>query len=148
MLTPFGVGVLCSYGYLVVPSVSKHVPTFLLFIKLNGCHLLAKETFMFNLNLKSMEKEVLEVNQNVSKSLSAAQTLFKIFATIGLILGVILVIVGGVDNEGAAIATGVWLIVSAILTFGIALPLFKGFITIVKTAEYHNAQIESKYNIK
>ena len=40
MLTPFGVGVLCSYGYLVVPSVSKHLPT-RFFFKLSGCHLLA-----------------------------------------------------------------------------------------------------------
>ena len=42
MLTLLGVGVLCSYGYLVVPSSQKAVPTFLLFIKLNGCHLLVE----------------------------------------------------------------------------------------------------------
>ena len=30
---------LYSFGYLVVPSVSKHLPTFLLFFKLNGCYL-------------------------------------------------------------------------------------------------------------
>ena len=57
MLTPLGVGVLCSYGYLVVPSVSKHLPTFLLFYKLNGCHLLARTNLMFNLKTNYYEKD-------------------------------------------------------------------------------------------
>ncbi len=43
MLTLLGVGVSILVGYLVVPSSQKAVPTFLLFIKLNGCHLLARK---------------------------------------------------------------------------------------------------------
>lgn len=95
-----------------------------------------------------MEKEVLEVNQNVSKSLSKVKTLFVVLAVIGAILGVILFIAGIAIYEDAAVAAGVGLVVSAIITFVITLPLFKGFITIVKTAEYHNAQVESKCYIK
>lgn len=43
------------YGYLVVPSSQKAVPTFLLFIKLNGCHLLAN--LMFNLIMRNYDLE-------------------------------------------------------------------------------------------
>ena len=72
MLTPLGVGVLCSYGYLVVPSVSKHLPTFLLFFELCGCHLLAM--MLFNLISNIMKKIfVLMVLCTLSMSASAQE---------------------------------------------------------------------------
>lgn len=95
-----------------------------------------------------MEKEVLDVNQNASKSLSKVKTVFMVLSVIGAILGVILFIVGIEQYEDEVIATGIGLVISAIITFVIIIPFFNGFITIVKAAEYHNAKIESNYDIK
>ena len=39
-------------------------------------------------------------------------------------------------------------VISAIITYVFTLPVIRGFIVIVKTAEYHNAKVASKYDIK
>lgn len=46
-----------------------------------------------------MEKEVLLVNQKVSKSLSKVKTVFRVLAVIGAILGLILFIGGIAEYE-------------------------------------------------
>ena len=47
-----------------------------------------------------------------------------------------------------AIVVGLFVAANAILSLVFIIPFIKGFITIVKSAEYHNAQVESKYDIK
>lgn len=95
-----------------------------------------------------MEKEILEVNQNASKSLSKVKKVFQVLAVIGAVLGVILFIAGIAQYEDGAVAAGVGFVISAIITYVFTLPIIRGFIAIVKTAEYHNAKVESKYDIK
>lgn len=95
-----------------------------------------------------MEKEVLEVNHDASKSLSKVKTVFSVLAVLGAILGVILFIAGIAQYEDGTVAAGVGFVISAIITFVFTLPFIRGFIAIVKAAEYHNTQVESKYEIK
>ena len=95
-----------------------------------------------------MEKEILEVNQDASKSLSKVKKVFQALAVIGAVLGVILFIAGIAQYEDGAVAAGVGFVISAIITYVFTLPIIRGFIAIVKTAEYHNAKVESKYDIK
>ena len=94
-----------------------------------------------------MEKEILEVNQNASKSLSKVKKVFQVLAVLGVVLGVILFIAGIAQYEDGAVAAGVGFVISAIITYLFTLPVIRGFIVIVKTAEYHNAKVESKYDI-
>ena len=95
-----------------------------------------------------MEKEILEVNQDASMSLSKVKKVFQVLAVLGVVLGVILFIAGIAQYEDGAVAAGVGFVISAIITYVFPLPIIRGFIAIVKTAEYHNAEVESKYDIK
>ncbi len=93
-----------------------------------------------------MEKEVLEVNQNVSKSIRKVKTAFLVLAAIGVIIVICNLIVGNVNSKNEDIYWS--LLCGSILVPIITIPLINGFATIVKSAEYHNARVESKYEIK
>ncbi len=93
-----------------------------------------------------MEKEVLEVNQNVSKSIRKVKTAFLVLSAIGVIIVIGNLIAGNVNSNNEDIYWS--LLCCSVLVPLINIPLINGFATIVKATEYHNAQVESKYEIK
>ena len=93
-----------------------------------------------------MEKEVLVVNQKVSKTISNLKIVVLILSAIGVIAFVGNLIAGNLNSMNENIYVNLLLV--SILQPIIAIPLINGFATIVKSAEYNNAQVESKYQIK
>lgn len=95
-----------------------------------------------------MEKEVLEVKQDASKTLSKVKTVFWVITVLTGILGVLGIISCIITDEYRGIGNAVALAFFAATNLVLTLPVLHALITIVKAAEYHNAKVESKYDIK
>ena len=97
-----------------------------------------------------MEKKSLCVNNEVSKKIIKVCEFFKIISYIALLAGVIMVIIGVIDdyNYAELQVAGVCIFVSSMITLLINLPFIRGFVTLVESAEYTKANIEVYYDIK
>ena len=58
-----------------------------------------------------------------------------------------MLVIGWADNEDELVFIGLSLLVTSILTLIITLPLLRGFVELVESAEYTKANIADYYNI-
>ena len=95
-----------------------------------------------------MEKKTLQVNCTASEKIQLICNISKILYIISSLVGALLLIIGWSDYDDELVIIGVAVLSISLTNLIVVLPIIRGFVVMVESAEYTKANIEMYHHVE